>query len=71
MQCRWVDIGAGWARIYVGVLPSAPIGLVAATVACLIALAARTWAAPLAKHLYEGVLGRLPARLPMPRGRCL
>lgn len=68
-----LGIAAGWARVYLGVhfsvdvLASAPIGLLAAAAACLMVPAARAWVAPPAERLYEAVLGRLPARLPLPR----
>lgn len=68
-----LGIATGWARVFLGVhfpvdvLASAPIGLMAATAARLAVPTARTWAAPPAERLYEGVLERLPARLPLPR----
>lgn len=68
-----LGIAAGWARVYLGihfpldVLASAPVGLLAAAAARLAVPAARAWLSPPTERLYEAVLGRLPARLPLPR----
>ena len=66
-------IAAGWARVYLGVhfpvdvLASAPIGFVAGYAARLLMPPVRAWLAPPVERLYQAVLDRLPASLPLPR----
>lgn len=59
-------IAAGWARVYLGVhfpvdvLASAPAGLLAAGIACMVMPPVRRWVLPPAERLYSRTLGVLP-----------
>ena len=68
-----IGVGAGWARVYLGVhfpvdvMASMPVGLVAGSAARLAVPTTRAWLLPPAERLYGAVLHRLPARMPLPR----
>ena len=64
-----VGLATGWARVYLGVhfpldvLASIPTGLLAAGFASTMLPPIRRWVVPLAEHVYDVVLRRMPHRL--------
>lgn len=62
-------LGAGWARVYLGVhfpvdvLASIPVGLLAAGIARALMPSASRWIVPPVVHAYETLLGLLPRRI--------
>jgi len=61
-----VGAAAGWARVYLGihfpldVLTSAPAGLLAGGIACIVLPPVQRWILPSVEHLYNAALGRSP-----------
>lgn len=68
-----LGVVAGWARVYLGVhypldvLVAAPVGLAAGTTAFFVEPTMQARVAPLIEGLYDAVLDRVPARIPLPR----
>lgn len=73
MAACLVGVAAAWARIYLGVhfpldvLASIPTGLLAAAFARAALPPVRRWVLPTVERFYDGVLGHLPAWVPVPR----